>query len=80
MSSEEAEIARLQDARALNKAAAQNAGAVSLGGRAMDTDVYGGSKRSDYLTELPAGNDMEVDDDESTEDQPQRLLDSCELP
>lgn len=77
MSSEESEIARLQEERALKKAAAAKAGDVSLGGRAqMDSDVYGGSKRSDYLTELPAGDGMDVDD-ENQEDHPQRLLDSC---
>lgn len=76
MSGEESEIARLQEERALKKASAQKAGDVSLGGRAADADVY---RKSDYLTELPAGDPgMDVDDDENTEEQPQRLLDSCE--
>lgn len=79
MSSEEAEIERLQAERALKKASAKTQGDVSLSSKRaqMDSDVYGGgSRRSDYLTELPDDPGMDVDD---SEEQSSRLLDSCEF-
>ena len=75
MSSEEAQIKELQLARARERASQKEAKDIALSskGASMDSDIYGGSSKSDYHTELDVGGEEDVDMEEN---QP-RLLDSC---
>lgn len=69
MVSESDEIKQLQAARKAEQVvkAATTHDKVALGaGRGYDDDVYGGRKKSDYVTELPAvDRDMDSDDEDS---------------
>ena len=79
MSSEEAQIKELQLSRARERAAkaanVEKDVALSSKGASMDSDIYGGSSKAGYHTELDVGGGEDEDVD-MTENQP-RLLDSC---